>query len=191
MADEHQQVAPGEELDPEAQREPAPEVEHGFPVTYSRGQKVLHPSRDDYLRVARAVHDDGFLMCVDLTGVDYLTHGGRRSLPSDVTAERFEVVTNFLSLRGRARLRMRVQVPESDPTLPSLWELYPSVEACERETFDMFGITFEGHPDLTRILMPEDWTGHPLRKDYNSGRIPVQFKNPMSSPRQPQGEAVR
>ena len=114
-------------------------------------------------------------MCVDLTGVDYLEHLGR-PLPEGIAAERFEVVVNLLDLHARRRLRLRVQVPESEPTLPSLFDLYPGSEAMERETFDMFGITFDGHPDLTRILMPEDWIGHPLRKDYDVGRIPVQFK---------------
>jgi len=71
---------------------------------------------------------------------------------------------------------LRIQIPESDPVLASAFTLYPGTEAMERETFDMFGIVFEGHPDLTRILMPEDWQGHPLRKDYDPGRIPVQFK---------------
>jgi NADH-quinone oxidoreductase subunit C len=73
-----------------------------------------------------------------------------------------------------------VQVPESDPLLASLFDLWPGTEAMEREVFDMFGISFDGHPDLTRILMPEDWDGHPLRKDYSIGRIPVQFKGSNS-----------
>jgi NADH-quinone oxidoreductase subunit C len=73
-------------------------------------------------------------------------------------------------------VRLRVQVPGDDAVVPSLWELHPGTEAMEREVFDMFGIRFDGHPDLTRILMPEDWEGHPLRKDYAVGRIPVQFK---------------
>ena len=79
-------------------------------------------------------------------------------------------------------MRVRVQVPEDDPALPTITDLYPGADSLEREVFDMFGVTFTGHPDLTRILMPEDWIGHPLRKDYNSGRIPVQFKAPASSP---------
>ena len=71
---------------------------------------------------------------------------------------------------------MRVQVPADDPTLPTLFDLHPGTEAMEREAYDMFGIAFTDHPDLTRILMPEDWEGHPLRKDYEVGAIPVQFK---------------
>ena len=90
--------------------------------------------------------------------------------------ERFEVVVNLLSIERRERVRVRVQVPGDDPTVPTLFDVHPGSEAHERETFDMFGIVFEGHPDLTRILMPEDWHGHPLRKDYDPGRIPVQFK---------------
>ena len=69
-----------------------------------------------------------------------------------------------------------MQVPDADPEVPSLFGLHPGTEAMEREAFDMFGIVFTGHPDLTRILMPEDWEGHPLRKDYVVGEIPVQFK---------------
>jgi NADH-quinone oxidoreductase subunit C len=87
---------------------------------------------------------------------------------------------NLLSLEKRARVRLRVQVPESDATVPSLFDLHPGTEAHERETFDMFGISFDGHPDMTRILMPEDWDGHPLRKDYGIGAIPVQFKGANS-----------
>jgi NADH-quinone oxidoreductase subunit C len=121
-------------------------------------------------------------MCVDLTAVDYLTFEGDRGLPPGVAPERFEVVAGFLSHARRSRIRVRVQVAESDAALPSITALYPGADALEREAFDMFGIDFTGHPDLSRILMPEDWVGHPLRKDYNSGRIPVQFKNPVSSP---------
>ena len=119
--------------------------------------------------------DDGFELCTDLCGVDYLTHPGRR-LPDGVTAERFEVVVNLIDLQQARRLRVRVQVPGDDPLVPSLFDVWPGTEAMEREAYDMFGIRFDGHPDLTRILMPEDWIGHPLRKDYAEGRIPVQFK---------------
>jgi NADH-quinone oxidoreductase subunit C len=106
--------------------------------------------------------------------VDYLTHPGR-TLPEGVEAQRFELVVNLLSLNNRTRLRVRVQLADGQ-SVPSLFDLYPGTEAMEREVFDMYGIAFTGHPDLTRILMPEDWDGHPLRKDYEIGQIPVQFK---------------
>jgi NADH-quinone oxidoreductase subunit C len=118
--------------------------------------------------------DDGYVQVIDVCGVDYLTHPGR-TLPEGVAPERFEVVVNLLDLEHRRRLRLRVQVPSDDPTCPSLFDLHPGTEAMERETYDMFGIVFTDHPDLTRILMPEDWDGHPLRKDYETGVIPVQF----------------
>jgi NADH-quinone oxidoreductase subunit C len=152
---------------------------HDCPVGDSRGQSVVYVPRDRYLTVMKQLVDDGFTMCVDLTAVDYLTHPGR-TLPEGMQAERFEAVVNLLSMQRRERLRVRVQVPESDPTLSSMFDLYPGTEAMEREVFDMFGISFDGHPDLTRILMPEDWDGHPLRKDYAQGRIPVQFKGAAS-----------
>lgn len=156
-----------------------PELVHGCPMVESFGQKVVFVDRDKYVAVVKALVVDGFDVCVDLTGVDYLTHVSR-ALPGGIAPERFEVVVNLLSLEQRARLRLRVQVPESDPVVPSLFDLHPGTEAHERETFDMFGISFDGHPDMTRILMPEDWDGHPLRKDYSTGAIPVQFKGANS-----------
>jgi NADH-quinone oxidoreductase subunit C len=150
---------------------------HGVPVSWSRGQQVLHPSREAYPGVVQALFDEGFLVAVDLTGVDYLTHQGR-VLPDGVTPERFEVVVNLLSHTLRERVRLRVQVPASDPVVPSITGIHPGCDSSERETWDMFGIGFDGHPDLTRILLPEDWIGFPLRKDQDSGRIPVQFKGP-------------
>jgi NADH-quinone oxidoreductase subunit C len=152
----------------------APTTMHGCPVSDSCGQVVLHPSRAQYVGVVAALLADGYEMCVDLTAVDYLQFFDR-ALPAGVDRQRFEVVVNLLSLGDRQRIRLRVQVPESDPTIPSLFDVHPGTEAMEREVFDMFGITFDDHPDLTRILMPEDWDGHPLRKDYDQGRIPVQF----------------
>jgi NADH-quinone oxidoreductase subunit C len=155
------------------------EVLHGAPVSESRGQRVVHPDRSQYVAVLKKLLDDGYVMCSDLTAVDYLTHPGRM-LPPGVAAERFEVVLNLTSITSRARIRVRVQVPESDAVIASAFDLWPGTEAMEREVFDMFGIRFDGHPDLTRILMPEDWDGHPLRKDYEVGRIPVQFKGAHS-----------
>jgi NADH-quinone oxidoreductase subunit C len=140
------------------------------------GAKVGYfPTRAQYVDTVATLQAAGFELCADLCAVDYLTFPERR-VPEGVVAERFEVVVNLLSLSQRQRARIRVQVPESDPTVDSLFSLYPGTEAMEREAFDMFGIIFTGHPELTRILMPEDWEGHPLRKDYGIGRIPVQFK---------------
>jgi NADH-quinone oxidoreductase subunit C len=155
--------------------ETAPTELHGCPLSDSRGQVVVHPDRDGYVDLVKALADDGYTMVADLCGVDYLDHMDR-PLPDGVVAERFEVVVNLIDLHHRRRIRVRVQVPESDPTVPSLFDVHPGTEAYERETYDMFGVTFTDHPDMTRILMPEDWDGHPLRKDYEVGKIPVQFK---------------
>lgn len=160
---------------PEAQAAAEAELLHGVLVTRSHEQVVLHPSRQEYLGLLTTLHADGWFSMIDLCGVDYLEHFDR-ALPAGVQAERFELVVNLINHRERARLRLRIQIPESDPAIASATSLYPGADAPEREAFDMFGIVFEGHPDLTRILMPEDWIGHPLRKDYDVGRIPVQFK---------------
>ncbi len=154
---------------------PGPDLLFGCPVEDRLGQTVVFPTREQYLQLMKDLVDDGFEMCTDLCAVDYLTHPGR-ALPPGLTAERFEVVVNLIDLGQARRLRVRVQVTGDDPVVPSLFELWPGTEAMEREAFDMFGIRFEDHPDLTRILMPEDWIGYPLRKDYAEGRIPVQFK---------------
>ena len=138
--------------------------------------QLAFPHRETYPQMVQAFKDAGFETCADLCAVDYLTHPGR-SLPDGVKVERFEVVVNLLSLSMRQRVRVRVQVPESDPVVSTLTDIYSGTEAMEREAYDMVGIIFEGHPDLTRILMPEDWEGHPLRKDYGVGRVPVQFKD--------------
>ena len=159
--------------------ENAVETQHGCPVQDSHGQRVLHASRDQYVSVIKALADEGYEMCVDLTGVDYLAMP-QRTIGFDIQAERFEVAVNLLSLSQRKRIRVRVQVPADDCTMPTLFDIHPGTEAHERETFDMFGIVFTGHPDMTRILMPEDWDGHPLRKDYSQGSIPVQFKGANS-----------
>jgi len=154
---------------------PAP-TRYGCRISDSRGQVVIHPTRDTYIATLKMLVDDTFVSCTDLTAVDYLEYASRVGRPT----ERFEVVLNLISLERRERLRVRVAVPESDPTLDSAFDLYPGTEAMEREVYDMFGIEFVGHPDLSRILMPEDWVGHPLRKDYAIGRIPVQFKGSPS-----------
>ena len=137
--------------------------------------EVAFPPRERYHDLVAAYRASGFEQLSDVTAVDYLTHPGR-TLPPGGEPERFEVVANLVSMSSRRRARVRVQVPEADPVLDTLWDLYPGAEAMEREVFDLFGVRFSGHPDLTRILMPEDWEGHPLRKDYGIGRVPVQFK---------------
>jgi NADH-quinone oxidoreductase subunit C len=148
------------------------------PADASHGARheVRHVAREDYLATVKALADEGYAMCIDLTAVDYLELPGRTLPDGAEPAQRFEVVVNLLDLGNRRRTRLRVQVPEDDATLPTLFDVHPGTEAMEREVFDMFGIEFTDHPDLTRILMPEDWVGHPLRKDYEIGRIPVQFK---------------
>jgi len=171
---------------------PAPEAEperlHGaLVVTDPRGQRVAFPTREQYLPLLQALKADGFNFCADLTAVDYLAHRGATH-PVGLDVERFEVVVNLLAMEPPRRIRVRVQVPESDPVLPTAFELWAGTEAMEREVWDMFGIAFDGHPDLTRILMPEDWEGHPLRKDYTLGRVPVQFK--ATTPRPPRPEEV-
>jgi NADH-quinone oxidoreductase subunit C len=169
--------APATVEDAAAEEPPAPELVHGAPVTWSCGQRVLHPSRDELATLVRTLRDDdGFNMCLDVTAVDYLSYEAPRSLPEGIVPERFEVVVTLMSHAKRERVRVRTQVPASEPSVPSLFDVHPGTEAMEREVFDLFGISFDGHPDLTRILMPEDWVGHPLRKDEAVGRIPVQFK---------------
>ena len=153
----------------------------GVPVTESFGQVVLHPPVDRWLETVAACRDDGYVMAIDLTAVDYSAHPGRTDLPEGVQPERFEVVASLLSHATGDRVRLRTQVPESDPVVPSLFDLYPGTEAMEREAWDLLGVSFSGHPDHTRILMPEDWEGHPLRRDVAIGRIPVQFRDAPSS----------
>jgi NADH-quinone oxidoreductase subunit C len=147
-----------------------------YPVTVGLGgETVGFVARAEYVAAVRALRDDGYEMCVDVCAVDYLGHPGR-VLPDGIAPERFEVVVNLLSLSRKERTRLRVQVPAEDCVLDTLFEVYPGTEAMEREAFDLLGVVFAGHPDLSRILMPEDWEGHPLRKDYGVGRVPVQFK---------------
>jgi NADH-quinone oxidoreductase subunit C len=170
--------APAPEVQ-EAEVPPPPPDLFGFPLDESSGQAVVFVPLDQYLAFAKRVVDDGYLMCSDLTAVDYLELPNRR-LPAHavdfgIATERYELVVMLLNMERRHRIRIRVQVPADATTVPSVFDQWPGTEAMEREVYDMFGITFDGHPDLSRILMPEDWDGHPLRKDYEVGRIPVQF----------------
>jgi NADH-quinone oxidoreductase subunit C len=154
---------------------PAAEELHGCPLVDSLGASVVHTDLARYLPLMTALKADGYDMMIGITGVDYLTYPGR-DLPAGVEPERFEVVVELLSIPNKTRIRVRLQVPGADPVAPTLFDLWPGAEAHERETYDLFGVRFDGHPDLTRILMPEEWEGHPLRKDYATGHVPVQFK---------------
>jgi NADH-quinone oxidoreductase subunit C len=133
------------------------------------------PTREQYYALIASFRSDGFEMCIDVCAVDYLEHADRW-LPEGVVATRFEVVVNLLSLSKKQRVRVRVQAGGERPEVDSLFSLYPGTEAMEREAFDLLGVLFTNHPDMTRILMPEEWEGHPLRKDYGVGKVPVQFK---------------
>lgn len=128
------------------------------------GDVVARVTSDDVVGFLESVKGSGYEMFVDLCAVDYL----RRD-------PRFEVVINLVSFVESARLRVRVGVSGAEPTMPSITGVYPGADFYEREAFDLFGITFSGHPDLTRILLPDEWEGHPLRKDVAVGSIPVQF----------------
>jgi NADH-quinone oxidoreductase subunit C len=132
----------------------------------SLDQDVARVPNAHWLDFATAAKEAGFEVCVDVTAVDWM-----RSRP-----DRFEVVANLLSMQHRLRLRMITTAPRVDPTVASLVPVWPGANFAEREAYDMFGIVFEGHPDLTRILMPDEWEGHPLRKDFGVGAVPVQFK---------------
>ncbi len=146
----------------------------------SHGQPVVYVDRAVMVDVARQLRDEEqFMMLVDTAVVDHLLDGSRVSVEG-VHPERFEVVVNFLSHSRNRRIRIVSEIPASDPTAPSLTAVYPGANFPERESYDLFGITFEGHPDLTRILMPDDWHGHPLRKDDAAARVPVTFKGDPS-----------
>jgi len=137
-------------------------------VTVSRAgpvQLVVEVGREDYPALVEAARAGGFETFIDLCGVDHLAR-----------EPRFDVVVNLLSTQHTRRLLIKVGVPNEDPSLPSISKVYPGANFYERETWDMFGIVFDGHPDLTRLLMPDEWDGHPLRKDYRIGSVPVEFK---------------
>jgi NADH/F420H2 dehydrogenase subunit C len=142
----------------------------------SHDQPVVYLDRAHWLDAATFLRDEQqFTMCVDVTAVDHLLDVDRLTTDG-VDAERFEVVANFLSHSRNRRIRLITEVPADEPTVPSLVPVYPGVNFPERETYDMFGIEFADHPDLTRILMPDDWQGFPLRKDDAPARVPVTFK---------------
>lgn len=119
----------------------------------------------EWVAFASAAKDAGFDLFIDLAAVDHYTH-----------APRFEVALNIVSMTENERIIVSTRVPYDDPTVPSITGVFAGANFYEREAYDLLGIDFPGHPDLTRILMPDDWEGHPLRKDYDIGAVPVEFK---------------
>lgn len=119
----------------------------------------------DWVGITQAAADAGFDAFVDLTAIDHFSE-----------APRFEVAVNIISMTEVERLIITTRVPYDNPTVPTLTGVFVGANFYEREAFDLVGVVFEGHPDLTRILLPDEWVGHPLRKDYDIGAIPVEFK---------------
>jgi NADH-quinone oxidoreductase subunit C len=155
----------------------ADELERAYPefsdaierLVVDRGELTLHIKASRLVEVARKLRDTPslrFEMCMGVSGVHYPQDSGRE----------FHAVYPLLSLTHNRRMRLEVSVPENNPHIPSLVEVWGGNNWHERETFDMFGIIFDGHPGLTRILMPDDWPGHPQRKDYPLGGIPIEYK---------------
>lgn len=144
----------------------AAEAFDGVVFEDSHGQDVARVPNEDWLAFATTLESAGFEVCVDVTAVDWM-----RQRP-----ERFEIVANLLSMQHALRVRMTTTTGREEPNVDSLCSVWPGADYAERESYDMFGIVFNGHPDLTRILMPDDWEGHPLRKDFGVGAVPVQFK---------------
>jgi len=152
-------------------------VDHvkGAVASDSYGQTVVFIPRESWKEAVRFLKDDQqFTQCSDITAVDQLLRPDR-ALPLGVDGERFEVVANLLSHPRNRRIRLICQVPDGSE-VESLFDLFPGTELPEREIYDLLGVHFAGHPDLTRLMMPDDWDGHPLRKDDAPGRVPVQFK---------------
>ncbi len=143
-------------------------------VVVDRGELTLHVRPDRLAEVAQVLRDDEnlrFEFCSGVSGVDY---------PSQ--RERLHAVVHLLSMTYRRRIRLEAAVTAEDPHVASVTHVYPTADFHERETWDMFGIVFDGHPALTRILMPDDWDGHPQRKDYPLGGVPVEYKGAQIPP---------
>jgi NADH-quinone oxidoreductase subunit C len=141
-----------------------------------RGELTLYVKREALLELCQTLRDDPalrFEMCSGVSGVDYL---------HDPTGRRLHAVYHLLSMTYRRRIRLEVSVTVEDPHVPSVTEIYPTANWHERETWDFFGIVFDGHPSLTRIEMPDDWPGHPQRKDYPLGGVPVEYKGATVPP---------
>jgi NADH-quinone oxidoreductase subunit C len=144
-------------------------------VVVDRGEITFFVRRERLVEVATALRDDPALryeMCMGVSGVHYPHEAGRE----------LHAVYPFLSITHNRRVRVEVTCPDVDPHVPSIVELYPSNNWHERETYDFFGVIFDGHPALTRIEMPDDWPGHPQRKDYPLGGIPVEYKGATIAP---------
>src|SRR4051794_14450953 len=151
-------------------------VEHAIEsVVIHRGEITFHVRRQDLPGVAKALRDDPalrFEFCAGVSGVHYPDDAGRE----------LHAVYHLMSMTFNRRIRLEVAAPDADPHIPSIVDVYPTNDWHERETYDMFGIIFDGHPSLTRILMPDDWPGHPQRKDYPLGGIPVEYKGGTIAP---------
>ncbi|HIT75550.1 MAG TPA: NADH-quinone oxidoreductase subunit C [Candidatus Avipropionibacterium avicola] len=144
-------------------------------VVVHRGELTLHIPREQLSPVAKLLRDDPqlrFEFCSGVSGVHY---------PSD-TGRELHAVIHLVSMTHNRRIRVEVACPDSDPHIPSIVPTYPAADWHERETWDMFGIVFDGHPGLTRILMPDDWPGHPQRKDYPLGGVDVEYKGATIPP---------
>jgi NADH-quinone oxidoreductase subunit C len=137
-------------------------------VVVDRGELTIYLERENLAAIAQTLRDDPslrFEFLASVSGVDYIG-----------SANRLHAVYHLTSMTYRRRIRLEVSVSVEDPHVPSVVATYPTADWQERETWDMFGIIFDGHPGLTRILMPDDWDGHPQRKDYPLGGIAVQYK---------------
>ena len=144
-------------------------------VTIDRGEMTVFVRREHLLAVARALRDDPdlrFELCLGVSGVHYPHETGRE----------LHAVYPLMSITHNRRVRLEVTCPDEDPHIPSIVSVHPGNDWHERETFDFFGIIFDGHPGLTRIEMPDDWPGHPQRKDYPLGGIPVEYKGAQIPP---------
>ncbi|UYP17372.1 NADH-quinone oxidoreductase subunit C [Rhodococcus sp. Z13] len=144
-------------------------------IVVDRGEMTVHVRRDHLPLVARTLRDHPdlrFELCLGVSGVHY---------PQD-TGRELHAVYPLVSITHNRRLRLEVAAPDADPHIPSLYRIYPTTDWHERETYDFFGLVFDGHPALTRIQMPDDWHGHPQRKDYPLGGIPVEYKGARIPP---------
>ena len=152
------------------------------------GQLVVHVDRARIVELCTLLRDDPALRfdhLADVTAVDWLVYNPDGGPPGQGRTPRFDVVYHLYSISLNHRVRLKVAVDEDDPSLPSVTSVWPSANWAERETFDLYGIKFSGHPDLTRILTPDDWQGHPLRKDYPLIEEEIEFSKTLAGLNQP------